>query len=519
MAESTDIQCSSHSCEKHIDAAHGEYRLCSLCLKAAYCSEECRQIDWVMHQCSNVIESSDADLVQAVPYYYEDMLTQEELEELPVDSPVFQSHTSLFSNVNGQKREYDIPAIVANEHKKEVVALSKDNEAPLATGAAPSAKWKNGADYDLDIRFGGARHKEAGRIPDDMIFPSNNNNRTAKEISGATASSFFKGGFVRFFRKATGVYIFWRTLSDAVVVPRSGSGSIALVVNGKDVKKLKFGYDLPPPGKSDVADIARWVKKTFSRNLALKFRDGPYSDMVKYMVVRRFEGTDGTGVLMTFLNQAEPRLIDVEFVANKVLVDSGSYPEYHRAEKEASWIKSDMNFNSRNFSHVVALGMRLADVLATTSLTAKEAEPLQDCAAILRRYEGEMERNGGHPPKSIDSDVEYAISKALQISYVPIEKTINQWRSKAKEMDTFKLDYTDALRKQRQARKEIRQAKNAASRTRWKLASLIARKDLERARAIIHEKGEEEIRNGVLNPVWQHFPSDAFLLDQPDQDE
>ncbi len=49
------VKCANHVCEKEIDPLTQERILCALCRNVTYCSGECQMVDWVKHECPNVV--------------------------------------------------------------------------------------------------------------------------------------------------------------------------------------------------------------------------------------------------------------------------------------------------------------------------------------------------------------------------------------------------------------------------------------------------------------------------------
>ena len=83
----------------------------------------------------------------AVPYFYEDMFTAEDLQDVPIDSPIFQSYQVMHCNANRTVTSYPIPSLV------EKYAVSKDFEGPIARGKNPQL-IENLKKYHLEIRIG-----------------------------------------------------------------------------------------------------------------------------------------------------------------------------------------------------------------------------------------------------------------------------------------------------------------------------------------------------------------------------
>ena len=465
--------CSNHTCTSQFDKTVDEYMTCSLCLQPAYCSEECRLLDWPAHACPNVVQTPSLQVGFAVPYYYEDMLTAEELQDMPVDSPIFQSFQVNHYNANRTISQYVVPALVPLEK----YAQSKDDETPIARGKNP-AQLSGFSNYVLKINVQGRTIEVDGLIPGDMIFKENNMNPKARALSGGGATfkekarNVFRGGLRRALHHAETSYIFWPRneliRKNLVEVDLAGDITVSLYLQKTDKTKssvsyVSAGYKLPVPGKNDVSAAGRKVQQMFRSQLEMKFKGSDLS--TKNLYVRRYSDFEGNGIVLTFEitpGSYKAKLVDVEYVvdaervkgADTVTDDSlkktlgplgmtkgGSDeddeapppPPDDKEELKKSMISTQYKCNVRDFEDIMGLSMALETFIANDS--NQNSKSLESHAAIIKEYVHKMQDNQGLAPESIPPEVDVAVMTAVNAMYEPIGMSQSQWDKKA--MGTF----------------------------------------------------------------------------------
>jgi len=484
------VSCANHTCNAQFCKASDEYITCSLCLQPAYCSDECRLLDWRAHSCPNVHETKNISAGLAVPYYYEDMLTQEELSDVPINDPIFQSYQVLCCNANRTIQQDVVPSLI------EFNAKSKDDETPIARGKNPEA-WNGIKDYTLRIVIGGKTYDIVGQIPRDMIYKENATNEKARAISGGGADfkdrvkNIFKGGARRAFRHAETSFIFWpstqKVINSFIEVDFAGDIEVWLLIKKstgaeEKISNVIAGYDLPSPGRNDVSAAARKVQQMFRSQIELKFQ-GIDDVSTKNLYVRRYSDFEGNGIVLTF--QITPgtrkgaQLVDLEYVVNANRVkksvfmnkfDMGSMSDKEKAlsntfgENTNILLKDDDNLNSlieskyacnvRDFEEMVGLSMAIDTYIASPSSLASSAtlRDLDNKSAIIKEYVHTMQTNNGQAPESIPPEVDTAIMVAMNVMYQPIEMSQKQWDNKAISFDNFQMEVNRVIERVRELR-------------------------------------------------------------------
>lgn len=440
--------CSNHTCTSQFDKAADEYITCSLCLKPAYCSDECRLLDWPVHACPNVHQTDDLKIGFAVPYYYEDMLTAEDLQDAPINSPIFQTHQVTHYNANRTVSQYTVPSLVEKN------AQSKDDEAPIARGKNPKSI---GAKYfTLRIVVGGRTINVGGTIPIDMIYKENAENPTARALSGGGATfkekvkNVFRGGLRRALHHAETSYIFWPRnellRKNFVEVELAGDIEVWLLTSDESKKEtfisnVKAGYQLPIPGKNDVSAFGRKFQQMFRSQVEMKFKGSDLS--TKNLYVRRYSDFEGNGIILTFEitpGSYKAKLVDLEYIVDAERMNRSGEgttvpltkddPLPAIPEEQDSLISSRYACNVRNFEEIMGLSMALETFIANDSNQAT-VRALESHSGIIKEYVHKMQENQGVAPNSIPPEVDVAVMTAVNVMYDPIGMSQRQWDKKA----------------------------------------------------------------------------------------
>lgn len=534
----TEISCcSNHTCTSQFDKTVDEYMTCSLCLQPAYCSEECRLLDWPAHACPNVVQTPSLNVGFAVPYYYEDMLTAEELQDAPVDSPIFQSFQVNHYNANRTISQYMVPSLVPSLVEK--YAQSKDDEAPIARGKNP-AQLSGFSNYVLKINVQGRSIDVEGLIPADMIFKENNMNPKARALSGGGATfkekarNVFRGGLRRALHHAETSYIFWPRneliRKNLIEVDLAGDITISLYLQQTDKTKssvsyVSAGYKLPVPGKNDVSAAGRKVQQMFRSQLEMKFKGSDLS--TKNLYVRRYSDFEGNGIVVTFEitpGSYKAKLVDVEYVVDAERVKGADTatddslkktlgplgmtkdgsdeddeapppPPDDKEELKKSMISTQYRCNVRDFEDIMGLSMALETFIANDSNS--NTKTLESHAAIIKEYVHKMQDNQGVAPESIPPEVDVAVMTAVNAMYEPIGLTPKEWERRVTNADVSAFvqavdDIIEKINQIESGKGAVKAGTAKGTVTQWvrSARSNVLRRDLRKAKAAI-DKNEK----------------------------
>jgi hypothetical protein len=412
------------------------YHTCSLCLEPKYCSDECRVIDWPIHDCPNVQRVNGAIKPMLEPYHYEDLLTAAELDELEINHPIFQSKAYLFANDNGTMAYYQTEPVEGN-------AVSENGRMPQMRGAKPNTDLM-ARNYILRLVLNDAPHLEFhGQIPTDLIYKDNTSNDKARALAGYgdTFKEKLQGLRRRLYAKEAS-YIFWpnmkhqdnkNTIASTMIL--AGDVLVELWIEDKLTKEfvkhahLNAGYELQPKADNFWKNAGRALKKAFSQQMQLKF---PAED-VKQMQVLSYADSQGNGVVLTFsVDGSRAILKDIEFMTSTTLVPIAS-GELVASSFVGEHITERFICDTRNINDVIGLAIALDTHLALRPLESAAAhKQMETYAGIIKNHAYALEQQ--EPAASNPSpQLHVAISAAMDMlaSSPTIGSSVAYWRKKA----------------------------------------------------------------------------------------
>lgn len=162
--------CSNHTCGK---ALKEKDVLCPLCVDSemAYCSEECRLMDWVKHKCENAyLVKGVAAAVQSVfaPYHFEDMLDEKEqkrLQETLNHEQLFQMENQHFLVQTIAQDNTVTQHLIGTEFKP----MDPKLQTVYRRGIVPDARL-NDVPYTIELsEAGGTTVVLSGKVNEDAI--------------------------------------------------------------------------------------------------------------------------------------------------------------------------------------------------------------------------------------------------------------------------------------------------------------------------------------------------------------
>lgn len=304
--------CANHVCDKKLDVAKDTHLKCPLCLNPdqAYCSEECRVMDWVKHACPNVIQASAASNTAFLPFFDEDLEIEEHvMQKLDPSCALFQTYQVVQRGTDDVVREYQVPPFIgtmaANGFRRDVIVS-------MGRGLSPDKAW---ADFDYMIivkeMISGKEVQLRGNMKRDTIYKGNPDPRVAHLLGGPTKLRWWKQEFLD---KEQSSIIFWPSANkDSVFVdqefPLQGELDIQFYLVASNVKgpsdKTSHAFNLSGPYDLSRAEkqgrfMGAMRKRTQSR-LRAKFGynpDGSGRGRVDSSVANMFS-LRGTGGSMT----------------------------------------------------------------------------------------------------------------------------------------------------------------------------------------------------------------------------
>lgn len=424
----SDKCCENHTCAAPLKES-GTHYTCPLCHDNKFCSESCYQMGQSLHECPNQLDAEYPLETHgiALPYHYEDLLTQDQLNDLDPNDAVFAAYSVRHAAANRVISQMIIPPLV--EHSVD----SKPRTGPTTMGSEPLEWMKQGGEFQIHIEAKSYRKRGrdeharyAGLIPRDMIFPNNLANRTASQL----ASQLYQG-----IGASKDYLIFWpadSTARNPFEIDARSSLTIELRIKRDGV------FAAMPDEDFHIGFVAReskWrfgqrVKENFQVQLRKKFGKANITNLhvVKY-------GNPTGGVLITYRrapNSSTVQIVDIEIHIQKDRLVNSDLPMNTSIANMYPISKEKYTCDPRNFNNVCALVMSIGHVLATTPCMDKTDEQnLRNCEAVITKYAHEMEANNGEcPHQYVPSHVQSAIASAMDLTYEQIGRSASYYRNK-----------------------------------------------------------------------------------------
>ncbi len=348
------MRCANHICNKDISA--DEAILCGLCLNETYCSEQCKTMDWVRHQCPNVVAlPANAKIEKQTPFVA--FLQQDSLPESELNQMTAINASILLYQKGTDKivRERTVPSFVNSglvewsDSRKECVGSK-----PSAVGA-----------FKITINDSTSL---LGSSPSDLIWKGNpkteqfvfSNKKKAAHVGRWLAQDEHDGQ--RFLQRVGERNVYWKSGKSLATLPLQGELKVALTTPDNQVIKLKGPYELTGEG---LETIHAWDQK--GNEAILQVQEGVVQDVKVITPTASANAKDFS---------AAPASREVEF-----------------------------SVDPHNPAHIVGLSMALEH------LRAENGENHDENAAILRKhvcgllYDGEEHK--------VDSDLNVAVYQSV----------------------------------------------------------------------------------------------------------
>lgn len=230
--------CANHTCGKALDVSERSTQanvLCPLCLnqEAVYCSNECRMMDWLTHNCPNAIAaSSDKVTTLFRPYYLEDLMTDKEWADVQ-DKLEFEQTYQLQRRHAGSM-QVQVQAIDATIKWR---SSSPVLETAFRRGVDPQKYLKLLADMPYTVTVSASNDASvtlSGKIAEDAIYENHMPSRFGdKKDIGKLLNAFFSRR-----KESSSLTLFPAVDVDqarANMFPVQGEITIQVAVNGREI--------------------------------------------------------------------------------------------------------------------------------------------------------------------------------------------------------------------------------------------------------------------------------------------
>lgn len=441
------------SCANHICKNPAANFACSLCKKVVYCSAECRTLDWVKHDCPNVIPIAKKESNLFTPYYFDDRST----EELEVPSESFKTiHYGGDNKITEKLYHVGGPAQAWLE-----------NNSGLDTGAEPTGVFKERSPT-FTLSFGvnsqETSYKFDGVVPYDMIYKGNKENKKAAALLGGGAWKQDKetktGGFLA---KASGAkrrmrvdpnkYVFWidsETIIDQnIQIPLVDVVTISWACPSTPQVNYTYISGAYALKAGEKPNLSKKLKVFYNAQLRTKLgtRVDP-NNVVTLKAVDKLTGIEATFSLLTVSGSAYATLVDVEFMLPKLTAEAGGIKTPTPFDAAGATVYR-FECDPKKTEHMAGLSMTLEKLIASELAMNPDIhddafEKLERDAAQIRNYARSMIENGApeEVPTSINTLVRSISSQLYDAGKADIvlanERTLASMLREHRQVERFK---------------------------------------------------------------------------------
>ena len=450
--------CANHCCQTSINTKVDEHVTCTYCRQPVYCSRKCQAIDWVKHDCPNTYEVDNIESTFFVPYHYEDLLCAEEIAELDMRDPIFESYSLRKVNADMTVEHRVQPALIEGFAR----GGFKEKRTDVLIGTTPVGRLSG--TYTLSVMdASGKEMMVQGEVTRDMIYKDNVANEKARILAGGkdtdtSGNKYYRARqrgsalFSGMFRKQRDKYVFWpgveQVYDQRFMMPRKGDVTVSLAVG--DDRLFVAGTYMVRKSRS----LTRALRRKLDGRLITKVRG--VLDSTENLSVLMGQDNQGNRALLTVLRQPKSdfvQLIDVEFSAPRSAFREAAYSrdysqvpatENDQALREASYENSkltrtlsnpelqmtahEMQFDCdpNDADALVGLAMGLELVCAAAP---DDTQHLQDTLVTIHQFAREKMQNPDAVPSPYVAAAVTEAVEALHTEYASIDReTAGRWR-------------------------------------------------------------------------------------------
>jgi len=386
-----------------------------------------------------------------VPYHYEDLLCAEEIAELDMRDPIFESYSLRKVNADMTVEHRVQPALIEGFAR----GGFKEKRTDVLIGTTPVGRLSG--TYTLSVMdASGKEMMVQGEVTRDMIYKDNVANEKARILAGGkdtdtSGNKYYRARqrgsalFSGMFRKQRDKYVFWpgveQVYDQRFMMPRKGDVTVSLAVG--DDRLFVAGTYMVRKSRS----LTRALRRKLDGRLITKVRG--VLDSTENLSVLMGQDNQGNRALLTVLRQPKSdfvQLIDVEFSAPRSAFREAAYSrdysqvpatENDQALREASYEKSKLTRTLSNpelqmTAHkmqfdcdpndadaLVGLAMGLELVCAAAP---DDMQHLQDTLVTIHQFAREKMQNPDAVPSPYVAAAVTEAVEALHTEYASIDK-------------------------------------------------------------------------------------------------
>lgn len=398
------------ACANHVCGGGGEAKIaCPLCKGVAYCSEACRVIDWVKHDCGNVIRVASPNDTPFLPYYFEDRMSDAELGPALAAgatsaSPIGQSHVALYFGPNQTRAEYAIPARV--ESGADSQSGWRTDFVTPSIGADPNTFGLGAQQYRIRISLlddtlegnvlPGKQRDYAGTFSADTVYKGNTEERVDNLLKNkgwtTPKDSIFKRGvdvLRRGLTKATHLtntvltsILFWPKITNetALQLPATGNLRVEIYVGNVLVTHIRGGFNLS--ASASMSKLSSGVQAAFQVRLKSKFSPALAVGMFPFQA--KADDIIATMTMKIAQGGKSGSLRDIELVVPETIIHDAINQSVVKSPISRA-VVVEYRCNPRVAEQLIGLVCAVETASAHNKQVAND-EALQNNSGILRKY-------------------------------------------------------------------------------------------------------------------------------------
>lgn len=419
----------------------------------------------------------------ARPYFYEDCLTQEEINNLPINSPAFDAYSILSYDGNRLVRQWFQPPIV---EPVGLPAFAEDFSKGKAVKYSRGVKMEtNNVSYDLYVYIGENETPITlqGGIVRDMIYDKNPDKSVA-ELSRLGR------------QKNESKYVFWPheaidKLNIEVDLEFSIYVSLRLGLETEASAYVSAGVKLDRMKESTAGTWSRNFLSNFKTQLKSKFKNRKTS--IDNLVLRHYMDPVGNAILLTFdmSTGSKPRLVDIEFEVPTAALRgvNESVPTTVDEEYEPLELVHYFKCDPKDVDSVVALCMAIDKGLVTLPKTNPNLSALEKCAPVIKQHAHQLQESvarGGEEMDFVSNEVCSSIQAATDILFIDARATASMSKL-AERPDDAAIEIEKWERKYKQG--EGKGFKNKIQQGKMKVQMGMLKNALKRNKELLRKNG------------------------------
>lgn len=384
---------------------------CTVCQKKVFCGDDCRTIGWTIHEADcNVHTVPQSGMSIMLPYYGEDRLEEEDLEDLSPSADIFQNHVVRYADSHGLIEQDLVESRLKRRERS--LGRSQRNIRPDVAELNYSIKIEFFENFQQIKDGTGKSWTIDGLNVGNTIVSRNNSTPIYQKLAKA--------------RGQTDGYVLWPGQNlirnkNIMMNAREGFIGTSLMVNGMVVAPISACYEIKPIQKKAVGNLFRKFKRAVGKRLPIKddyaIKYGGGDPRTPSLETYRIDTRDGNSLQLTFMiprtsggtvTADRVQLMDIEYV----VAYSGLPPRSDMGdsiEQEYSHAEN-ISLDATKIEHVTALVQAMQYYMSNGDISGVSAQTKFE---LLNNYRKNLENSilKGTEEPEITPEINVAINE------------------------------------------------------------------------------------------------------------